>query len=137
MSTAISLRWSKNNLKELWTEINKKYLTLFFWTKLSHNFCFHYCLQIVSQGIAGLGSNVPFYQDCVQTRTTLTLTFILNKGWGRVCVESRSVESHSFRHPFSMWTMACQAPLSMGILQARILDWVATPFSRGSSRPRN
>ena len=27
----------------------------------------------------------------------------------------------------------CQAPLSMGILQARILEWVAMPFSRGSS----
>ena len=24
-----------------------------------------------------------------------------------------------------------------GILQARILEWVATPFSRGSSQPRN
>ena len=23
------------------------------------------------------------------------------------------------------WTAACQAPLSMGILQARVLDWVA------------
>ena len=35
------------------------------------------------------------------------------------------------------WTIACQAPLSMGFLQARILEWVAIPFSRGSSRPRN
>ena len=30
-------------------------------------------------------------------------------------------------------TIAYQAPLSMGILQARILEWVAYPFSRGSS----
>ena len=29
------------------------------------------------------------------------------------------------------WTVACQAPLSMGILQARILEWVASSFSRG------
>ena len=31
--------------------------------------------------------------------------------------------------------MGCihQAPLSMGILQARILEWVAMPSSRGSS----
>ena len=29
------------------------------------------------------------------------------------------------------WTVACQAPLSMGILQVRILVWVAMPFSRG------
>ena len=27
------------------------------------------------------------------------------------------------------WTVACQAPLSMGILQARILEWVAISFS--------
>ena len=35
------------------------------------------------------------------------------------------------------WTIACQAPLSLGILQARILEWVAIPFSRGSSQPRD
>ena len=35
------------------------------------------------------------------------------------------------------WTVACQAPLSMGILQARILEWVAVPSSSGPSQPRN
>ena len=35
------------------------------------------------------------------------------------------------------WTVAQQAPLSMGILQARILEWVAMPSSRGSSQPRD
>ena len=34
------------------------------------------------------------------------------------------------------WTTALQT-LSMEILQARILEWVAIPFSRGSSQPRN
>ena len=34
-------------------------------------------------------------------------------------------------------TAAHQAPLSMGILQARLLEWVATPSSGGSSQPRN
>ena len=33
--------------------------------------------------------------------------------------------------------IAHQAPLSMGILQARILEWVAMPSSRASSRPRD
>ena len=33
--------------------------------------------------------------------------------------------------------IARQAPLSMGILQARILEWVAMPSSRGSSQPRD
>ena len=33
----------------------------------------------------------------------------------------------------TLWTVACQASLSTGILQARILEWVAKPSSRGSS----
>ena len=35
------------------------------------------------------------------------------------------------------WSRARQAPLSMGIFQARILEWVAMPSSRGSSPPRD
>ena len=33
------------------------------------------------------------------------------------------------------WTVAHQALLSLGVLQARILEWVAVPFSRRSSHP--
>ena len=35
------------------------------------------------------------------------------------------------------WIVACQAPLSMGILQAKILKWVAMPTSRESFQPRD
>ena len=35
------------------------------------------------------------------------------------------------------WTAAPQAPLSLGILQVRILEWVAMPSTRGSSQPRD
>jgi len=35
------------------------------------------------------------------------------------------------------WTVVLQTPLSMGILQARILAWVAMPSSRGSFQPRD
>ena len=37
----------------------------------------------------------------------------------------------------TLWTIAHQAPLSMGILQARTLEWVAIPSSKGSSQPRD
>ena len=37
----------------------------------------------------------------------------------------------------TLLTIACQAPRSMGILQASILEWVAIPSSRGSSQPRD
>ena len=39
--------------------------------------------------------------------------------------------------PATPWTVACQAPLSMGILQARILEWVVMTSSRGYSQPRD
>ena len=48
--------------------------------------------------------------------------------------------AQSFSHilPFvTPWTIAHQAPLSMGIFQARTLEWVAMPSSRGSSNPRD
>ena len=35
------------------------------------------------------------------------------------------------------WAVACQAPLSMGISQARTPDWLAISFSRGLSQPRD
>ena len=35
------------------------------------------------------------------------------------------------------WAIALQAPLSMGILQARMLERVAMPSSKGSSQPKD
>ena len=49
------------------------------------------------------------------------------------CVESLS-HVPLFMTP---WTVAHQALLSMGILQTRILEWVAMPSSMGSSQPRD
>ena len=36
---------------------------------------------------------------------------------------------------FQRWTVAPQAPLSMGF--SRILEWVAMPSSKGSAQPRD
>ena len=49
-----------------------------------------------------------------------------------VCVPSCSVMSDSLR-PYRL--KPARLHLSMGILQARILEWVAMPSSRGSSQP--
>ena len=35
------------------------------------------------------------------------------------------------------WTVVYQAPLSMGFFQARILEWIAISYSKGSSQPRD
>ena len=53
-----------------------------------------------------------------------------------VCVRPESL-SRRVRLFATPWTVAHQAPLSMGILQARILEWVAMPSSRGSSGLRD
>ena len=59
---------------------------------------------------------------------------ISRKKEDKVCAAlSRSVVSDS-AIPL---IVTCQAPWSMGILQARILEWVAKPSSRGSSQPRD
>ena len=47
-----------------------------------------------------------------------------------LCFVSQSIVSDSV----TPWTAVHQAPLSMGILQVRILEWVAIPFCRGSSQ---
>ena len=52
---------------------------------------------------------------------------------GHVCVLSLS----GLLDSVTPWTASRQAPLSMGILQARVLEWVAISFSRGSSWPRD
>ena len=52
--------------------------------------------------------------------------------WKWLCVLSRFSRVRLFAAP---WTVTLQAPLSMGLLQARILEWVVKPSSRGSSQP--
>ena len=44
---------------------------------------------------------------------------------------------HHIRNSLLAKRSAHQAPLSLGILQARILEWVAMPSSRGPSPPRD
>ena len=51
-----------------------------------------------------------------------------------VCVLTCFSHVHLFVTP---WTVTWQAPLSMGFLQARILEWVAISLSKGTSRPRD
>ena len=64
-------------------------------------------------------------EKCIRFRINQRNLFCL------VCVLSYS------RLSVTLWTIAHQAPLSMGFFQARTLDWVAISSSRGSSQPRD
>ena len=67
-------------------------------------------------------------RDLCQVNNTVSEVYTL------CCVVlSRSVMSELSVTP---WTIAHQLPLSMGILQARVLEWVAMPSSR-FSQPRD
>ena len=75
---------------------------------------------------------------------TVIASGIMNRGWGWMGPGEVAVESLSCVWLCAIpWTVAHLAPLSThafhvhGILQARILVWVATPFSRGSSWSRD
>ena len=56
----------------------------------------------------------------------------LRQSYNFVCVLSCSVVSDSF---VTLWTVVCQAPMSMRFFQARILEWVAISSSRGLPDP--
>ena len=51
------------------------------------------------------------------------------------CESELCLVTHSCPLFVTSWTVALQAPLSMGILRARILEQVAMPSSRGSPNP--
>ena len=51
--------------------------------------------------------------------------------------ESKSVSHSVMTDSVTPWTVAHQAPLSVGIVQTVIPEWVAVSFSRGSSQPKD
>ena len=67
----------------------------------------------------------------------MVVTFAQPQEWTLDCRHTRVCTwwLHHARLFATPWTGACQAPLSMELLQAKILEWVARPSSRGSSQP--
>ena len=61
------------------------------------------------------------------------------RSWERkVLVTQNESESHSVMSDSAApWTVACQAPLFVGIPQAKILEWLDISSSRGSSQTRD
>ena len=70
-----------------------------------------------------------FPRVCKLVPWTFFILWFVNPFTGYFCVHVRL-----FATP---WTVALQTPLSMGILQARTLEWVAMSSSRGSSQSRD
>ena len=63
-------------------------------------------------------------------------TWVRSLGWEDPLEKGKATHSNilAWRIP---WTVSRQAPLSMGILQTRLLEWVAMTSSRRSSQARD
>ena len=85
---------------------------------------------------------LPFL-NLAWTSASSRFTYCWSLAWGissitlLACVLCQVLSCCHVRPFATPWTVAWQAPLSMGILQVQILDWIATSFSRGSSQPRD
>ena len=63
--------------------------------------------------------------------------FLEEKLWQTWKWKCKSISHSVVSNSETAWTVALQASLSTGILQARTLEWVAMPSSRGSSQSRD
>ena len=67
---------------------------------------------------------LPYHPGCHITLNRVPCAVVLV-----LCVQSLS----SVQLFVTPWTAARQAPLSMRILQARVVEWVTVPSSKGTS----
>ena len=98
---------------------------------------------VLTNELPGKSQETQFINRYLQKRYYFTLTKLENitkwqcatlRKWQahtKCCAQSLS-RAQLFVTP---WTVAHQAPLSIGILQTRILEWVAMSSSTGSSQP--
>ena len=93
------------------------------------------CFTYSSNGKWTETENAVSREICKYSRAPLEVwnTKIQRKKKGKSCAKSLS-HVWFFATPC---TTARQVPLLMGILQARILEWFAMPFSRVSLQPRD
>ena len=76
------------------------------------------------------------HDSCKILRGTATATIQLHSAEGHfVCVHAQSLSRVWLAA--APWTVAYQAPSVHRVSQARILEWAAISFSRGSSQPRD
>ena len=100
---------------------------------------FPFDCQQLSSGMGSWDIESDMTERQTQERRTLQILveWIPMQDYGvimRMCVLSHFSHVRLF---MTLWTIARQAPLSMGFFQASILEWVAISCSGGSSRPRN
>ena len=87
-----------------------------------------------------VGTNHPLVALLQPSLPSCVQFFSRNIYWTLVCVCGAGAHAKSLQLCLTLCNpMDCRPPGSSvhGILQARTLEWVAMPSSRGSSRPRD
>ena len=92
-----------------------------------------------------IGTNMSLHSGPMWLISLCTLLVLMKRGMQRPWdhIKRRATKTRlvwkSLSHVRLQHPMDCSLPGSSvhGILQARILEWVAVPFSRGSSQPRD
>ena len=103
----------------------------------SSNCCFLTCRQVSQEA-----GQVVWYSHLLQNFPQFIVIHTI-ESFGVVNKAEIDVFLNEYYYTFffwffvTSWTIVCQAPLSIGILPARIPEWVATPSSRGSSQSRD
>ena len=107
-----------------------------------HSTC-HWVFPLLNPSVSQIswpGTGSPKHYQCVLINRKETISRKSSMSFSLQVLNHplSPVVSKSFTTP---WTGAHRAPLSRLLLplisQARILEWVALPFSRGSSQPRD
>ena len=88
---------------------------------------FHFSLSCIAEG-----NGNPLQYSCLENPRDGGTWWAAIYGVSQSQTRLKRLSSSS-----SSRTVALQAPLSMGILQTRILEWVAMPSSKESSQPRD
>ena len=94
-------------------------------------YCSHLCMKC-SLGISNFLEEISSLSHSIVFLYNQKQIFLLSN-YG--CVPAKSLQSY----PILCGPMDCSLPVSSfhGFLQARILEWVTMPSSRGSSQPRD
>ena len=78
--------------------------------------------------------NIIYQVKWSESRSVVSHSLWPHGVYSNLCSQLLEVKCKSLSHVRSLWLMDY---IVRGILQARILEWVAFPFSRGSSQPRD
>ena len=93
------------------------------------------CHLDLSLGIKCSSRNRECYKKKAHTQLPLPLPTGNHKAQGYI-VQHKCISHSVISDNATPWTVALQAPLSMGFSRKRTLEWVAMPFSRGCLQPR-